>query len=189
MKFFLVLLALLLLAGCGTSKPAMHTHHVIGWPLVVQSATTLSPAQVCATRHVECARYLLGIINGHRAAAGLPRYALDWHLTNNTTTCRGATAHAWGMLRSGTIWHTNPAYPANSFPQDFCEPWTSIGQNVGFAQSGDESQAIATIDGSMMAEGSSGGHFQNLMSRTFTRIGFGFARSGQDVYLVEDFTQ
>lgn len=71
---------------------------------------------------------LLDDHNRHRAEAGLPPLQRD--------PCMDAAAREWsaGMASSGRLRH-NPDYAAAI---DRCVPWTRIGENVGFAGSGQE---------------------------------------------------
>jgi uncharacterized protein YkwD len=74
----------------------------------------------------------------------------------------------------------------DQFAADVCYPWHSAGENVGMA-SGTETQAISYLHNQMMAEGSTGGHYQNIMSSTYTTVGIGLYSSNGYTWLTEDF--
>jgi uncharacterized protein YkwD len=64
---------------------------------------------------------------------------------------------------------------------------TTIGENAG-ASSGNKWQAVQLINTEMMNEGPSGGHYQNLMSGSFSQIAIDIEYSNGQYYLTEDFT-
>lgn len=124
---------------------------------------------------------LLNLINGSRAGAGLPPYTFSAVQSAGTANCVGSYGHSVHMEQVGQISH-------DQFPQDICIPWSAAGENVGEA-SGSESTAIQVLHQQMMSEGPSGGHYQNIMSTTFTTIGIGLYYSGGTLWLTEDFVK
>ena len=97
------------------------------------------------------------------------------------------------MATQGTISH-------DQFPADICTPHEYMAENVGMA-TGDPIAAVAEINTLMMNEGpcpqkgcpgmeiEQHGHYVNLMSAQYTRIGIGvYVASNGSVWLTEDFT-
>jgi uncharacterized protein YkwD len=124
---------------------------------------------------------LLNLINGSRASAGLPSYTFSAVQSAGTAGCVGSYGHSVHMAQVGQISH-------DQFPQDICIPWSAAGENVGEA-SGSESVAIQTLHRLMMSEGPGGGHYQNIMSTTFTTVGIGLYYTGGTLWLTEDFVR
>jgi uncharacterized protein YkwD len=124
---------------------------------------------------------LLNLINGSRAGAGLSPYTFSAVQSEGTASCVGSYGHSVHMAQVGQISH-------DQFPQDICIPWSAAGENVGEA-SGSESAAIQTLHQDMMNEGPSGGHYQNIMSTTFTTVGIGLYYTGGTLWLTEDFVR
>jgi hypothetical protein len=87
----------------------------------------------------------------------------------------------------------------DQFPADVCIPHAAAGENVGVA-SGADVTTLIQIHRLMMAEGpcpdagcpdfefANHGHYVNLMSPSFKRIGIGVAVSNGTTWLTEDFT-
>jgi uncharacterized protein YkwD len=124
---------------------------------------------------------LLDLINRSRASAGLPPYTFSPVQSAGTASCVGSYGHSVHMAQVGQISH-------DQFPQDICIPWSAAGENVGEA-SGSESAAIQTLHQLMISEGPGGGHYQNIMSTTFTTIGIGLYYTGGTLWLTEDFVR
>jgi uncharacterized protein YkwD len=126
---------------------------------------------------------LLDLINDSRATAGLPPYVFSAVESNGTTTCVGSLGHSIDMAKKGGISH-------DQFPADICTSFVAAGENVGYSFGVSESDGIAQIHQSMMNEGPSGGHYQNIMSSRFTTVGIGlYVDSGGVLWLTEDFTE
>jgi uncharacterized protein YkwD len=124
---------------------------------------------------------LLNLINASRASGGLPPYTFSAVQSAGTASCVGSYGHSVHMAQQGQISH-------DQFPQDICIAWTAAGENVGEA-SGNETEAIQLLHQDMMNEGPSGGHYQNIMSRTFTTVGIGLYYSNGTLWLTEDFVR
>jgi uncharacterized protein YkwD len=124
---------------------------------------------------------LLSLINGSRAGAGLSPLTFSAVQSAGTASCVGSYGHSVHMEQVGQISH-------DQFPQDICVPWSSAGENVGWA-SGSESAAIQILHQYMMNEGPSGGHYRNIMSPTYTTVGIGLYYTGGILWLTEDFVQ
>jgi uncharacterized protein YkwD len=91
--------------------------------------------------------------NSARAAAGLGSLSVSSDLT------AAATRQANAMAQSNTLYHT-----PNLASAVCC--WVSLGENVGMGQS------IASIHAAFMA---SPAHRANILSRSYTQIGVGYA--------------
>jgi uncharacterized protein YkwD len=124
---------------------------------------------------------LLNLLNGSRASAGRAPLTFSAVQSAGNSNCVGSYGHSVHMAQVGQISH-------DQFPQDICIPWSAAGENVGMA-TGDESGAIQTIHQQMMNEGPSGGHYQNIMSTTFTTIGIGLYYVNGALWLTEDFVK
>lgn len=87
----------------------------------------------------------------------------------------------------------------DDFPSDVCTPHAWAGENVGVV-GGNPLTGAAALEQEMMAEGpcphagcpygefEQHGHYINLISRRFTRVGIGVYFSGGEVWITEDFT-
>jgi uncharacterized protein YkwD len=126
---------------------------------------------------------LLDLINASRATAGLPPYTFSAVESNGTATCVGASGHSIEMSQEGAISH-------DQFPLDICLPYTSAGENVGYTSGVSENDGILETHVAMMDEGPTGGHYQNIMSSSFTTVGFGlYVDSTGTLWLTEDFIE
>jgi len=159
-----------------------------GFALYVQSiaitpngsvpAPTPNPPPTSANTYQQ---QLLNLINSSRANGGLAPLTFSAVQSAGTASCVGSYGHSVHMAQVGQISH-------DQFPQDICISWTAAGENVGEA-SGDESAAIQTLHQQMMNEGPTGGHYQNIMSRTFTTVGIGLYYVNNTLWLTEDFVK
>jgi uncharacterized protein YkwD len=85
------------------------------------------------------------------------------------------------MAQTGVLSH-------DQFPADICLPYYATGENVGEAPGVPESTGITELHNLMMSEGPSGGHYQNIMSQSFTKVGIGLVYTDSGVlWLTEDF--
>ena len=125
---------------------------------------------------------LLNLINTSRAGGGLPPYTFSAVMSNGTGSCVGSVGHSAHMAQDQMLNH-------DQFPADVCLPWSSAGENAGYWPA-PEAQAIINIHNSMIAEGPSGGHYQNIMSPSFTTVGLGIVVDQFGVtWLTEDFIE
>jgi|SRR3984893_6572044 uncharacterized protein YkwD len=124
---------------------------------------------------------LLNLINGSRASAGRGPLSFSAVQSAGNSNCVGSYGHSVHMAQVGQISH-------DQFPQDICIPWSAAGENVGMA-TGNESAAIQGLHQQMMNEGPSGGHYQNIMSTTFTMVGIGLYYVNGALWLTEDFVK
>jgi uncharacterized protein YkwD len=148
---------------------------------ITPTASVPAPSPSPPTSPDAYQQQLLNLINGSRASAGLPPYTLNAVQSAGTATCVGSYGHSVHMAQVGEISH-------DQFPQDICIPWSAAGENVGEA-GGNESAAIQTLHQLMMSEGPGGGHYQNIMSTTFTTVGLGLYYTGGTLWLTEDFVK
>jgi uncharacterized protein YkwD len=121
---------------------------------------------------------LLSLINTSRAGGGLPPYNFSQTQSNGTGSCIGSIGHSEHMAQTGTLAH-------DQFPADICLTFSSAGENI-CEWPGDEATAIANCHQAMMAEGPSGGHYQNIMNPRFTTIGLGLVEYNGVLWLTED---
>jgi len=127
---------------------------------------------------------LLNLINTSRAGGGLPPYTFSAVMSNGTGSCIGSIGNSESMAQMGALNNHD------LFPGDVCATWSSAGENEGWWSGVSEAQAIINIHNSMMAEGPSGGHYQNIMSSSFTTVGLGLVVDHNGVtWLTEDFVQ
>lgn len=147
-------------------------------------------AQSCATTGTQCRQYLVQLMNEQRAQYGVAALSLSQLQSNGNVACQGSTGHAKAEATSGTIWHVNPDYPTQSFPNNLCLPFHAAGENTGMA-SGSKYEAVTSTFGQMMAEphsyGCTGNHACNIISPQFSQVGVGFATNGQWRFDTEDF--
>jgi hypothetical protein len=99
------------------------------------------------------------------------------------------------MQQSGSIWHTNASYPAASFPTNLCIAYTTAGQNVGEAASGNELTDLQTLNSQMMSEphdantcATQGNHACNILNPNFHQVGIGLVNVNNTTWLTQDFT-
>jgi uncharacterized protein YkwD len=138
---------------------------------------------------------MLTILNQDRANNGVAALTLNMTQTNGTGSCVGSIGHSQAMQQSGSIWHTNPSYPAASFPTDICIPYTTAGENVGEAGSGNELTDMQQLDNLMMGEAhdpttcaTTVNHACNIINPSFHQVGIGVIDVNNTTWLTEDFT-
>jgi uncharacterized protein YkwD len=129
---------------------------------------------------------LIGLINKDRAAHHRKPLTLD------SAQSQCSLRHTKHMAAQDFISH-------DDFPSDVCTPHVWVGENVGVAP-GDPVSGAAELEQMMMAEGpcpdagcphgefEQHGHYLNLTSKRFTRVGIGAYISGGQVWITEDFT-
>jgi hypothetical protein len=108
---------------------------------------------------------VLALSNGLRASVGAPALTFDESLSN--------VARAWAakMAAAGTISH-NPGLTGQ------VSGWSKLSENVGMGGS------IQVIHDALVASHS---HYVNLVDTEVTLIGIGVVRSGNAVFIVENF--
>ena len=138
------------------------------------------------------AAHNVAVINQYRAGANLPPYVLD--STLSAFALAGAVElsmdhmphqHFINAEAMGTLF-----IPASGFR-------TAAGENQGDPNgwritstdpTTNELTQIDQIQAQMYAEGPTGGHYQNMMSTKFTRIGIGLLEVANQLYLCNDFS-
>ncbi|MDQ2742832.1 MAG: CAP domain-containing protein [Chloroflexota bacterium] len=155
---------------------------------------TVTPQPNCPGTQDGCIRAMLNLINQTRAQNGAPPLALSGVESSGTSSCPGAYGHSTAMAASGHIWHQDPGYPAQSFPNNFCVRTGALGQNVGEYAGGNELSDLQAMHNLMMSEphdpatcASTVDHACNILSAGFNQIGIGIYVSGGATWLTEDF--
>ena len=113
---------------------------------------------------------LASLVNGARAAAGLPALAVSGGLSD------AARSHSASMAASGTIYHSGAL---GSTVGSVIPDWTSVGENVGVGSS------VAEVHDALM---SSGSHRANILG-DYNVLGVGVVASGGRVYVTELFAK
>lgn len=166
----------------------------------------------CPGSESGCMQAMLNIMNSDRAhyaqQYGMSLAPLTLNLTDsnppgtNGSCTMGAYGHSVAMAQTGQIWHiypgdTNDTNPA-SFPNNFCVEHFPIGQNVGYANDGNELQDLNVIDTEMMSEEHDPGycgqyslppnHACSIVSSKYQQVGIGiYVDAGGTTWLTEDF--
>jgi uncharacterized protein YkwD len=106
-------------------------------------------------------------INALRTARGLAALRVDAGLT--------AKARAWAqtMADKNTIWHSQ-------LSDAITADWQKLGENVGMG---------GTVDGLHVAFVNSPHHYENLVDPAFDSIGVGVVRTGNILFVAEEFMQ
>lgn len=123
----------------------------------------------------------LDVINQYRAGACLPPYHADSGLSQ--------------FAAAGSQELSQDHLPHQHFMNDSSQLFSQYGCTSAGENQGDpngwpvaaEDTQIDQIMAAMYAEGPSGGHYQNMMSTTFTRVGFGLLEVNGQLYLTNDF--
>jgi uncharacterized protein YkwD len=138
---------------------------------------------------------LLALLNKDRAAVGVPPLTLNLTQSTGSGSCVGSVGHSSAMQQSGTIWHTNSSYPAASFPTNLCIAYSTAGENVGEAGSGNELTDLQQLDSMMMGEAHDAStcattvnHACNILNPSFHQVGIGLVTANNTTWLTEDFT-
>jgi uncharacterized protein YkwD len=138
---------------------------------------------------------IVGLLNHERAQVGLTPLTLQTRQSLGTSSCVGSVGHSQAMAKTGIIWHINSRQPRASFPNNICVQYRSVGENVGEANTGDETQDLATINNLMMGEphnrttcASTINHACNIMNQSFHHVGIGLVYANGTTWLTEDFT-
>jgi uncharacterized protein YkwD len=175
--FFLITLFLVCWSGCSASAPQSSSGPI-------NTSTSGSPPGTTPSGGPDqYQQQLLDLINASRATAGLPPYVFSSVESNGTASCVGSLGHSVEMSQEGAISH-------DQFPADICLSFTSAGENVAYTSGVSESDGITETHQAMMDEGPSGGHYQNIMSSSFTTVGIGlYVDSTGTLWLTEDFVE
>ncbi len=158
-------LALLLKSG---APPAKASSQVASAPAVTGSYQP-SPSET-----LEAEQQLLDLANQARAQAGVPPLSRDEGLAD------AARAHAQAMVSEQQLSHQFPGEP--SLSQRLAQSTTlhldRAGENVALAE---------TVDGVQNVLMHSPPHRENLLNPDYNVAGFAVLRSGERLYVVQDF--
>jgi uncharacterized protein YkwD len=108
---------------------------------------------------------LLSLVNGYRAANGLPG------LTPAADATAKAQQHSNDMAGAGSLFHSS------SLTSGIAGGWTALGENVG------DGGAIAQIESMFEA---SGPHRANLLNGAYDQIGLGVAHSANGTTFITE---
>lgn len=135
-----------------------------------RAASAPSPARNTATVASSTgseSAHLLSLVNGFRAANGLPALAQAGDATAK------AQQHATEMAASRSLVHSS------SLPSGIQSGWTALGENIGVGGSASQLEAMFEA---------SGAHRKNMLSGAYNQIGVGVARGGDgQLYATEFF--
>jgi uncharacterized protein YkwD len=150
----------------GAAKPVRHA--------TLQPAAAAAPDIPFSDYDPQAEQVLLDLANQSRAQAGAPALTLDAGLT------RAARAHAEAMLAAQQLSHQFEGEP--SLPQRLGRATSTIldqeGENVAFdiaAESGHQHLMLSPP------------HRANLLNPAYNVVGLGVVRSGDRLYIVQDF--
>lgn len=135
----------------------------------------------------EHVQHNLATLNMYRAQAGAPALTLDDTLSTFSTTASdmlesSGQAHGYfvSQSQSGALW--NEGF-CNTAAENQAPGW-SIAQNGG-----DEDATIDAVLAAMMAEGPGGGHHDNILATSSTRLGVGLVVDAQQaLWFTNDFS-
>lgn len=167
-------------------------------PTVTPSPTaTPTPTQSpdCPGSQAGCQMDVLNMLNGIRDQYNVAPLSLNQTQSAGTATCVGSIGHSQAMQKSGQIWHQNAAYPQASWPANMCVRFSTAGENVGMAGTGNEHQDLETLLAQMMNEPHDAAtcatyidHACNIINPRFTQVGIGLIYdSSHQTWLTEDF--
>ncbi len=130
------------------------------------------------------AQHNLDTLNMYRAQAGVGALVIDDQLSTFSTTASTeleATGQAHGYFMqqgsSGALWQ-----------QGFCSS-AAENQAPGWPVNGDEDATIDAILKAMMDEGPGGGHHDNILAASSTRVGIGLVVDAQQqLWFTNDFS-
>jgi uncharacterized protein YkwD len=126
-------------------------------------------------------RFILGLLNRHRAAAGVRPLILSYALSDvsRAHSCDMA-AHGWlsHVGSDGSTFFSRPANAGIAF--------SSVAENIGLTSGGDA--GIAAIDAEMMAEPLvPSDHHWNIVNAASTHVGIGVVQARGQIWFTEDF--
>jgi uncharacterized protein YkwD len=137
---------------------------------------------------------MLNMLNTDRANNGAAP------LTLNTTQGAKSLVHSQDMAATGQIWHCNAAYPNEAFCPptmpltEIVVPYSTAGENVGQAGSGNELSDLQQLDSLMMGEAhdpttcaTTVNHACNIINPNFKSVGIGIYYVNNQTWLTEDF--
>ena len=117
---------------------------------------------------------MLGYINTDRKANGLSPLTLDKAL------CNGADLKSKDMAVNNYFSHTSPTYGS---PFDMMQ---SLG--ISYSAAGENIALNSSVKGAYDAFMNSSGHHANILSKNFGKVGLGFYKDGNYLYVTQWFT-
>jgi uncharacterized protein YkwD len=145
-------------------------------------SSTANGCQITA-QDIAGERYLLGVLNAHRAAAGVAPLSLS------ATVSRASRQHSCDMFQQQQLSHIG---------SDGSSPFariratgvalTTAGENIGDTNGYAMTQGLDLIDRDMMAEPlTRGNHHWNIVNPAYTQVGLGVIYSNGEMWFTEDF--
>jgi uncharacterized protein YkwD len=139
-------------------------------------------------------QYDLSIINAYRATLSLPPYTLDaqlsaFSLAASQELTMDHLPHQYFINAGNSIWTMGFNTMAGENQGD-PNGWRELSSTCATTN---EEEQITQILQAMFAEGPAGdagdhGHYENIMSTSFTRIGIGLIEVSGKLYLTNDFS-
>lgn len=177
-----------------TIHPPTHAPHVIQFGFNTGSSTMHTPAagipeggttgNGCAITPVQAAaeRYILGMLNAHRAAAGVRPLRL------NTMLARASRDHSCDMAVHSRLQHAGTDGSAPDGRIDATGiPYGTWAENIGEC-GGAIDAGLASIDAQFMAEPLvPSDHHWNILNPEMTDVGIGVILHGGNVWFTQDF--
>lgn len=168
----LLILALCLQSLVGCRKSSHRDNFFTPQPIVGPNLQNAAAPEIVA--------FILTSLNNYRAQYDRAPLVLDQKLSEfsqeatqefvNTRIAHGRFARLTGQLQQ----------------YGFC---TAAAENQGWGYASEDPEpTIRSILQGMMGEGPGGGHYENILHTDHQRVGIGFLRSGDQIYLTNDFS-
>jgi hypothetical protein len=174
MRDLVLAVVLLATSGCGRLRSSGNGNGNLGG--------SDAGALINQDAHVQ---HCLATLNGYRAQQSLSSLTLDdrlsqFALTGSQTLEATGSPHGYFLAQghSGAIWS-----------QGFCSAAGENQTGPGWMVGPDEDATIDQVLKEMMDEGPGGGHYDNIVSPKFVRLGVGLiVAADQKFYLTNDFS-
>jgi uncharacterized protein YkwD len=169
--------------GASTPTTRRTPTRTIPRPTATPATGTTGDGCRVTTQDTAGEQHLLGLLNAHRAAAGVPPLAL------NATLAREARAHSCDMDQHQRLSHTGSD---GSSPFDRMRAvgvtFTAAGENIGAASGFGLTAGLDADDRDMMAEPlTPGNHHWNIVNPAYTQVGLGVIYANGQLWFTEDF--
>jgi uncharacterized protein YkwD len=156
--------------------PPIARDETLLYPVLMQQSqddTDITGTRTDATIKPEDEAQMVDMINQTRGLKGVPPLMVDPRLTD------AARKHTWIMIDAGAISHQFPGEPTLSDRLgEVNVPFDSAGENLGW-----DVDVVATHQ-SLLEDPP---HLKNIMDPKFNVVGVAVIRSGDHVYVTEDF--
>jgi hypothetical protein len=146
--------------------------------LSAAEAAIPSASVASCPRAAGCTILVVRLINHERSSVGLPPLVLSRVQSRGRGSCVGSMGHTLAMAQTGSIWHTNLAFPRASFPHNICLALGPVGQNTGEMMSEPHDRAACA---------GLPNHACNILSPLFRYVGIGIEFAHGSTWLTEDF--